>query len=254
MGGMENNPIINHGSVAGLRGILLNQRLIFALDFAQPEQALHWVERLGGQVNFFKVGLELFTAGWWPVVEAIIGRGHQVMLDLKFYDIPETVHRAVRQLREHGVSLATVHGNAAMVQAAAEAARGDLRILAVTVLTSIGEGELAEMGWGGTAEELVLLRARKALAAGSAGVVASAREVAELRRCLGHDFLVVTPGIRPAEGRATDDQRRVATAGAAIAQGADHLVVGRPIRDAADPLAAVASLQAEIAAALAAGP
>jgi orotidine-5'-phosphate decarboxylase len=229
--------------------IPLNERLIFALDFPRPEEALAWVDRLGGRIGFFKVGLQLFTAAWWPVVDAIVARGHKVMLDLKFYDIPETVYQAVRQLREHGVSLATVHGNPPIIEAAV-AAGGELRILAVTVLTSFGEEELAGMGWRGTAAELVLLRARAAVAAGCAGVVASAREAALLRRELGHDFLVVTPGIRPAEPDGADDQRRVATAGAAIAAGADYLVVGRPIRTAADPLAMVAALQQEIAAAL----
>ncbi|MDF1613833.1 orotidine-5'-phosphate decarboxylase [Desulfurivibrio dismutans] len=230
-----------------------DRRLIFALDVPEPGQAREWVARLGSRVGFFKVGLELFTAGWWPVVEEIAGRRHGVMLDLKFHDIPETVYRAVRRLREHGVSLATVHGqDRAMLQAAAEAARGDLQVLAVTVLTSIGEEELREAGWAGTAEELVLQRAGKALAAGCAGVVASPREVLALRRQWGEDFLIVTPGIRPAGAfgaAGSDDQQRTATAGAAIAAGADFLVVGRPIRDAADPPAAAAALQKEIAAA-----
>ena len=251
MGGMENQFLPdNDDGGRGAGQIPLNERLIFALDFPRPEEALAWVDRLGGRIGFFKVGLQLFTAGWWPVVDAIVARGHKVMLDLKFYDIPETVYQAVRQLRAHGVSLATVHGNPPIIEAAV-AAGGELRILAVTVLTSFGEEELAGMGWQGTAAELVLLRARAAVAAGCAGVVASAREAALLRRELGHDFLVVTPGIRPAEpGAGKDDQRRVATAGAAIAAGADYLVVGRPIRTAADPVALVAALQQEIAAAL----
>ncbi|ADH86867.1 orotidine-5'-phosphate decarboxylase [Desulfurivibrio alkaliphilus] len=237
--------------VSGRQGVVPERRLIFALDVPEPEQAREWVGRLEQQVGFFKVGLELFTAGWWPVVEEIAGRGHGVMLDLKFHDIPETVYRAVRRLRDHGVSLATVHGQeSAMLQAAAEAAKGDLQVLAVTVLTSIGEEDLRAAGWAGSAEELVLQRAGKALAAGCAGVVASPREVAALRRQWGEDFLIVTPGIRPAGAAGSDDQQRTATAGAAIAAGADFLVVGRPIRDAADPPAAAAALQQEIAAAL----
>ena len=250
---MNNDDPILH--VPGRRReIPPDRRLIFALDVPEPAQARAWVERLEDRLGFFKVGLELFTAGWWPVVEDITSRGREVMLDLKFHDIPETVYRAVRRLREHGVSLATVHGqDRAMLQAAAEAAKGDLRVLAVTVLTSIGEEELRPVGWAGTAEELVLKRAGLALEAGCAGVVASPREVLALRRQWGEDFLIVTPGIRPAVAvgaAGSDDQQRTATAAAAIAAGADHLVVGRPIRDAADPPAAAGALQKEIAAAL----
>lgn len=245
--------------------ISLSQRIIFALDFPEPATALRWVERLEERVGYFKVGLELFTAGWWPVVEGISGRGHRVMLDLKFHDIPETIYRSVGRLREHGVSLATVHGqDRAMLQAAAEAARGDLAILAVTVLTSIGEEDLRAQGFNDGIGNLVLKRAQLAKEAGCAGVVCSPREVAALRRRLGPDFLLVTPGIRPTDHQnlagtpgeqsqnlRPDDQQRTAGAGAAMAAGADHLVVGRPIRDAAEPLAVVTALQAEIAAALA---
>ncbi|MDZ7642696.1 MAG: orotidine-5'-phosphate decarboxylase [Desulfurivibrio sp.] len=221
------------------------QRLIFALDFAEPAEALAWVKRLEGRVTFFKVGLQLFIAGWWPVVDEIVARGQQVMLDLKFFDIPETVQKAVTQLQNHGVSLATIHGNDAIVRAAV-AAKGDIKLLAVTVLTSFDESDLRQMGLTGSVADLVRQRAARAVALGCDGVVCSPHEVAALRGELGDDFLAVTPGIRPAAA-AGDDQRRVATAGAAIANGADHLVVGRPIATAADPLALVDELQAEIA-------
>lgn len=225
------------------------QRLIFALDFAEPAEALAWVERLAGRVGFFKVGLQLFTAGWWPVVDEIVARGQQVMLDLKFFDIPETVQKAVAQLQNHGVSLATIHGNDAIVRAAV-AAKGDIKLLAVTVLTSFDESDMRQLGLTGSVAELVRLRAARAVELGCDGVVCSAQEVATLRGEIGDQFLAVTPGIRPATAAGDDDQRRIATAGAAIANGADHLVIGRPIAAAADPLAVVDNLQAEIAAAL----
>lgn len=229
--------------------IALDERIIFALDFADPGEALRWVARLDDRIRFFKVGLQLFTAGWWPVVEAITARGNKVMLDLKFFDIPETVQRAVEQLHNHGVSLATIHGNDSIIRAAV-AAKGDIRLLAVTVLTSFDESDMRKMGLNGPVADLVRMRARKAVELGCDGVVCSALEVAGLRGELGDDFLAVTPGIRPADSAGSDDQRRIATAGAAIANGADHLVIGRPISNAPDPLALIDSLQGEIAAAL----
>ncbi len=229
--------------------IALEQRIIFALDFAEPAQALAWVERLSGRIGFFKVGLQLFTAGWWPVVDEIVARGHKVMLDLKFFDIPETVQKAVEQLQNHGVSLATVHGNDAIIRAAV-AAKGDIRLLAVTVLTSFDESDMRQMGLRGPVADLVRRRAARAVELGCDGVVCSALEVAGLRAELGPDFLAVTPGIRPAAAAGDDDQRRIATPGVAISNGADHLVIGRPIAAAADPLALVDAMQAEIRAAL----
>ncbi|HET97767.1 MAG TPA: orotidine-5'-phosphate decarboxylase [Desulfurivibrio alkaliphilus] len=229
--------------------IALNERIIFALDFADPAQALGWVERLDGRIRFFKVGLQLFTAGWWPVVDAITARGNKVMLDLKFFDIPETVLRAVEQLHNHGVSLATIHGNDPIIRAAV-AAKGDIGLLAVTVLTSFDEDDMRKMGLNGPVADLVGMRARKAVELGCDGVVCSALEVAGLRADLGAGFLAVTPGIRPADRSGGDDQRRIATPGAAIANGADHLVIGRPISTAADPLALIDIIQQEIAVAL----
>ncbi len=229
-----------------------DQRLIFALDFADPAEALGWVERLDQELSFFKVGLQLFLAGGWPLVDAILERGNQVMLDLKFFDIPATVARAMEQVAGRGVAYATIHGNEPIIQAAV-AARGPVKVLAVTVLTSFDETDLRAMGLTGSIEDLVFARAKKALDLGCDGVVCSALEAQRLRSAFGHRFLVVTPGIRPG-GRheaAADDQKRIATARQAVARGADHVVVGRPIRTAADPLAVVRQIKQEIAAGLA---
>ncbi len=240
----------------------LRERLIFALDLPSPAEAQRWVERLEPQVGFFKVGLELFVAGGLPVVDWIVGRGHKVMLDLKFHDIPATVGRAVRLLTGHGITFATVHGRDGVVEAAV-AARGDrgdrsdsgaLGILAVTVLTSTPNYRLNSKGEAvteGRLEDLVLSRAGLAVSKGCSGVVCSGREAPMLRRELGEGFVIVTPGIRPAAGG--DDQVRVTTAGQAIANGADHVVVGRPIRDAQDPLAVAVAMQEEIRAVVGGG-
>lgn len=235
-----------------MKNIALNERIIFALDFADPAEAGQWVRKLDSHLKFFKVGLQLFLAGGWPVVDDILHRGNKVMLDLKFFDIPETVHLAVKQLHNRGVSFATVHGNRPIIEAAV-ADKGEMKILAVTVLTSFDESDMTEMGLTGSVRDLVLIRARKALALGCDGVVSSALEAEPLRRELGGNFLVVTPGIRPGLNRDVekDDQKRVATAMQAIVNGADHVVIGRPISTSPDPLATVVALQEEIAAGLA---
>ncbi len=229
------------------KNIPMNERIIFALDVESPDLAKRLVERLESHIKFYKVGLQLFLAGWFPIVDWITARGHKVMLDLKFFDVPETVKLAVSQLRNRGVTFATVHsGNGPMLKTAAEV-KGDVKILAVTVLTSIGEEDLKDLaGAHGTVEDLVISRARRALASGVDGVVASGLEAASLRRELGNDFLIVTPGIRPAGSGSRDDQRRIITAGKAIAAGADHVVVGRPIRDATDPISVVEAMQQEV--------
>ena len=227
----------------------LNERIIFALDFAEPAEALSWVRQLDCDLKFFKVGLQLFLAGGFSVVDEIIGRGNKVMLDLKFFDIPETVKLAVRQLNNHGITYTTVDVNEPTVKAAVEA-RGDLKILAVTVLTSMGEKDIRETGFTGSVDDLVLFRARQALELDCDGVVCSAREVSLLRGQLGSGFHVVTPGIRPGSNSG-DDQVRVATAGQAMSDGVDHVVIGRPIKNAEDPLALIRNLHEEIAQALA---
>jgi orotidine-5'-phosphate decarboxylase len=234
-----------------VKTINLNERIIFALDVPNPEEAKQWVRKLDGEIKFFKVGLELFLSGWWDIVDFIIDRGNQVMLDLKFFDIPETVHLAVQQVKDRGVSLTTIHGNDAIIKAAVSD-RGNVKVLAVTVLTSFDESDMRQMGLTGSVEDLVLIRAKKAIELGCDGVVSSALEAKPLREGLGSNFLVVTPGIRPASSiPGEDDQKRIATARNAIINGADHVVVGRPIRTAAEPISVIKQLQDEIAEALA---
>lgn len=175
------------------------------------------------------------------------------MLDLKFFDIPETVHLAIQQVKDRGVSFATIHGNDTIIKAALTD-RGNVKVLAVTVLTSFDESDMRQMGMTGSVEELVLIRGRKALNLGCDGLVCSALEAKPLRDELGGNFLIVTPGIRPESSvPGEDDQKRIATARRAIINGADHVVIGRPIRTAADPISTIKKLQDEIAQGLAIG-
>lgn len=231
-----------------MKQIPLAERIIFALDVESPQVAKEWVQRLESHIKFYKVGLQLFLAGWFPIVEWIASRNHKVMVDLKFFDVPETVKLAMMQLRGRGITFATVHGNDPILRAAA-AAKDEVKLLAVTVLTSFGQEDMEEI-FGGPVNlaDLVYRRARRALALGCDGVVSSGLEVPRLRRELGDRFLVVTPGIRPGSNREIDldDQKRIVTAGRAIANGADHIVVGRPISTARDPLRAVEAMQKEI--------
>jgi orotidine-5'-phosphate decarboxylase len=232
--------------------IPVNERLIFALDVDSKDEAERWLDRLGDHVHFYKVGLQLFLAGWFPVIDMITARGHKVMVDLKFFDIPETVALAVRELKHRGATFITVHGNDPILRAAV-AERNGAKILAVTVLTSFDESDMQEMGMTCSVADLVYLRARKALEIGCDGVISSGLEAAKLRDGLGDKFLIVTPGIRPGTNDVVkdDDQKRIASAYDAIRNGADYVVVGRPIRNASDPVALVITMQKEIAAALA---
>ncbi|MBT8328895.1 MAG: orotidine-5'-phosphate decarboxylase [Desulfofustis sp.] len=226
--------------------IELKDRIIVALDVDQREKAQAVVKACESHIGFFKVGLQLFMADYFNTVDWILDRGHKVMLDLKFFDIPETVKLAVEQVNNRGVSLATIHGNDPIIRAAIEV-RGDLKLLAVTVLTSFGEEDMRSMGMTGTIAELVMFRARRALELGCDGVVASGLEAQALRTELGSRLLIVTPGIRPGPNVKTDDdQIRVVTAGEAVRSGADHVVVGRPITRAKDPIQVIESMQAEI--------
>ncbi|MGB9711669.1 MAG: orotidine-5'-phosphate decarboxylase [Dissulfurimicrobium sp.] len=228
--------------------IPLRDRLIFALDVDTPEEARSWVKLVEGQVGFYKIGLELFLAGGFDMVEWIAARGHKIFLDLKFFDVPRTVARAVRQLQGRGIEFTTVHGDSSIVKAAVDAAacaREGPKVLAVTVLTSLSDEDMLEFGFKGALDELVYKRAKSALSLGCDGVVASGLEAAMLRKRLGWNFLIVTPGIRP-ENSTRDDQRRVVTAKYAMANGADHIVIGRPIRDAKDPEKTVLMMQDDI--------
>ena len=224
------------------------KRLIIALDVPTGAQARGLVEDLGDTVSFYKVGLELFTGDdGFAMVDWLTRRGKQVFVDLKFFDVPATVARAVSQLRGRQVSFATVHGNDAMMRAAAEAA-GEVGILAVTVLTSLDAADMRDLGFDCDIPALVRSRAQRAVALGCAGVVASGQEAAMLRKTLGGDGLIVTPGIRPV--RQDDDQKRTVTPTQALRDGADYLVVGRPVRDADNPREAARVIQDEIASAL----
>ena len=223
------------------------ERLIVALDVPSAAEARALVERVGDAVRFYKVGLELFSAGgYFELVQWLVGRGNKVFADLKLYDIPETVARAAANLRACGASFLTVHGHRSVMQAAARE-KGALRILAVTVLTSFDEHDLEEMGASKTLEELVLSRARGAAETGCDGVIASGLEAPKLKAAFGSRLLIVTPGIRPAAARPADDQKRTVDVAQAFANGADYIVVGRPVHKAADPRVAARAIQDTIA-------
>lgn len=230
-----------------MKDIPIDERIILALDVERPEQAKELVKKTESHLNFYKVGLQLFMAGWFDIVDWISSRGHKVMLDLKFFDIPETVKLAVAQLNNRGITFATIHGNDPIIRAAVEA-KGDVTLLAVTVLTSFGLEDLQAMGMTQSVEDLVYFRARRALELGCDGVVSSGLEAKRLRDKLGTRLLIVTPGIRPGLNLCDrqDDQQRIVTARQAIADGADYLVVGRPITKASDPVAVINMLQEEI--------
>jgi len=222
------------------------ERLIAALDVPDAKQARALVEKLGDAVRYYKVGLELSsTAGYYELIAWLTARGNKVFADLKLYDIPETVRRAAANLRSCGASFLTVHGHRSVMEAAARE-KGAMKILAVTVLTSFDQRDLEEMGSTRSVAELVLARARGAAETGCDGVIASGLEAARLKAEFGTRLLIVTPGIRPAEARPTDDQKRTVDVAQAFAGGADYIVVGRPIRDAADPRAAAQRIQETI--------
>jgi orotidine-5'-phosphate decarboxylase len=226
-------------------------RLIVALDLPSVEAADALVTRLGDAVSFYKIGYQLGYAGGLPFAERLAGAGKQVFLDLKLHDIGNTVARGVESIARLGATFLTVHAYPQTMKAAVEA-RGEsgLRILAVTVLTSYDDADLAAAGYDFTVAELVGERAAQARDIGADGIVCSAEEAANLRGIVGRSMTLVTPGIRPA-GADTGDQKRIMTPAAAIAAGADYLVVGRPIVAAADPKAAAQAIVAEIAAAAA---
>ena len=235
------------------KGIPARDRLILALDVPGPDDARRLVETLGDAVGFYKIGLELFMAGgYWELADWPLARGKKVFADLKFFDVPETVRSAVRRLHGRGVSFTTVHGNDAIMRAAVEA-KEEVKILAVTVLTSLDQGDLADLGFSCNVADLVLSRARRALEIGCDGVISSGLEAPRLREHLGERFLVVTPGIRPVLNRPDDDQKRTVDIEEAFRGGADYIVVGRPIRTAPDPRAAAATIQQRIAALFPAG-
>jgi orotidine-5'-phosphate decarboxylase len=219
------------------------ERLIFALDVPSADEAKRLVTRLREAVQTYKVGLELFAAGgYFELIDWLVDQGKQVFADLKLFDVPETVAAAVRQLRRRRITFTTVHGNDGILEAACRE-KGDLKILAVTVLTSLDQGDLEDLGFEVDVHRLVLSRARRALEIGCDGVVSSGLEARALKDAFGEKLVIVTPGIRPVENRPSDDQKRVVTVEEAIRNGADYIVVGRPIRNAPDPYEAALQIQ-----------
>lgn len=228
--------------------VSLKDRLIFAMDVPSCERARELVTELGEAVTFYKIGLELMmSGGYFELLDWLLEKDKKVFCDLKFFDIPATVGSSVRQLNDRGASFVTVHGNQSIMEAAAENKGDSLKVLGVTVLTSLDRGDLDDLGFECDVEALVLSRARRALEAGCDGVISSGLEVPMLRQHVAPELLVVTPGIRPVDNKPEGDQKRVVTVEQALANGADHIVVGRPIRDAASPRAAAEAIQARIA-------
>ncbi len=226
-----------------------SERLIFAMDVPDCDQARSLADDLGDAVTFYKLGLELMmSGGYFELLDWMLARDKKVFADLKFFDIPATVGSAVRQLKDRGASFITVHGNRSIMEAAAENKGDHMKVLGVTVLTSLDRGDLDDLGFACDVGELVLSRAKQALEAGCDGVISSGLEVTKLREHIDPKLVVVTPGIRPVDNKSTGDQKRVVSVEQAFANGADHIVVGRPIRDAASPREAAESIQATIAA------
>jgi len=233
-------------SFLSTKSIPSEERLIMALDVPSFEEARQLVDTLGDSVVFYKVGMELFMSGdYFGFIEWLKQRNKKVFVDLKFFDVPATVGRAIKALSSKGVDFATIHGNDAIMEAAAKD-KGSLKVLAVTALTSLDRGDLNDLGFQCDVRELVLSRARRALQHGCDGVVSSGLEAPMLRAELGQRLLVVTPGIRPVENREEDDQKRVATVETAFQNGADYIVVGRPIRDAENPKVMAEKIQGQI--------
>lgn len=229
------------------KDIPAKDRLIFAMDVPDCDAAMALAQELGDAVTFYKLGLELMMSGrYFELLDWMLAHDRKVFCDLKFFDIPATVGSAVRQLKDRGASFVTVHGNQSIMEAAADNKGDTLKVLGVTVLTSLDRGDLDDLGFDCDVGELVLSRARRALEAGCDGVISSGLEVPRLREFVDDKLVVVTPGIRPVDNKPAGDQKRVVTVETAFSNGADYIVVGRPIRDAASPREAAESIQASI--------
>ena len=221
-------------------------RLIFALDVPEIEQAKKLVEELADSVSFYKIGMELMMTGhYFELLDWLLQKDKKVFVDLKLFDVPATVSKAVKRLSQRGAYFTTVHGNQGMMEAAA-AEKGDLKILAVTALTSLDEGDIKDLGFACDVQELVVSRARRALSSGCDGIVASGMELEYIRDEVSDKLLIVTPGIRPVENRPTDDQKRIVSVEQAFQRGADYIVVGRPIKNAVNPRQAAELIQETI--------
>lgn len=230
------------------KAIPSEDRLIFAMDVPDCDQVRALVDELGESVTFYKIGLELMMSGeYFDLLDWLLVQEKKVFCDLKFFDIPATVGASVRQLKDRGATFVTVHGNQSIMEAAAENKGDKLKVLGVTVLTSLDRGDLDDLGFDCDVGDLVLSRAKRALQSGCDGVISSGLEVPRLREFVDDKLLVVTPGIRPVDNKPVGDQKRVVTVDKAFSNGADYVVVGRPIRDADSPRAAAESMQASIA-------
>ena len=223
-----------------------SDRLIFAVDVPEVEQAKDLVTQLGPSVDFFKIGMELMMTGdYFELLDWLVERDKKVFVDLKLFDVPATVSKAIKRLSKRGAYFTTIHGNQSMMEAAA-AEKGDLKVLAVTALTSLDRGDLDDLGFDCAVKDLVISRARRAYESGVDGIVASGLELPSIRKALEDKILIVTPGIRPVENRQTDDQKRVVTVERAFQDGADYIVVGRPIQNADNPREAAELIQESI--------
>jgi len=221
-------------------------RLIFALDVPEVDRAKQLVNELGDTVSFYKIGMELMMTGdYFDLLDWLVKKNKNVFVDLKLFDVPATVSKAVKRLSKRGAYFTTIHGNQSMMEAAA-AEKGDLKILAVTALTSLDQGDLNDMGFTCDVQELVVSRAKRALSSGCDGIVASGLELEHIRNEVDQKLVIVTPGIRPVLNRPTDDQKRVVTVEQAFQWGADHIVVGRPIKNATNPKEAAELIQESI--------
>jgi len=223
-----------------------NDRLIFALDVPEASRAKELVLELGDSVSFYKIGMELMMTGdYFSLLDWLVENDKKVFVDLKLFDVPATVSKAVKRLSQRGAYFTTIHGNQSMMEAAA-AEKGNLKVLAVTALTSLDQGDLDDMGFKCDVQELVISRAKRALSSGCDGIVASGLELEHIQSEVDQKVLIVTPGIRPVENRPTDDQKRVVSVEQAFERGADYIVVGRPIQNADSPRQAAESIQQAI--------
>ena len=220
-----------------------NDRLIFALDVPEASRAKELVLELGDSVSFYKIGMELMMTGdYFSLLDWLVENDKKVFVDLKLFDVPATVSKAVKRLSQRGAYFTTIHGNQSMMEAAA-VEKGNLKVLAVTALTSLDQGDMDDMGFKCDVQELVISRAKRALSSGCDGIVASGLELEHIRNEVDQKLLIVTPGIRPVENRPTDDQKRVVSVEQAFERGADYIVVGRPIQNADSPREAAELIQ-----------
>jgi orotidine-5'-phosphate decarboxylase len=229
-----------------MKNIPNNERLIFALDVPEIRDAKELIAKLDDSVHFYKLGMELLMTGeYFQLLDYLIKKDKKVFVDLKFFDVPKTVERTIARLSHYGATFATIHGNQALMEGAVKQ-KGELKILAVTALTSLDRGDLDDLGFACDVKDLVISRAKRAFEAGCDGVVSSGLEVPMLREFVDNKLITVTPGIRPVDNTKSDDQKRTVDVKQAFASGTDYIVVGRPIRDAEDPYQKAKEIQKTI--------